>query len=315
MTDRTWLVLNPVSGGGRAQALWLRYESVLREAIGPLEFHPTRRAGHGFELARAAAAAGVRTVYVLGGDGIFSEVISGLVESEADVDVALLPGGSGSDLARGLGLPPDLPAALQLARETQARATDVGRLRLRRPDGGEAALAFANVASCGLSAYVDRAVNASNKPLGGRVAYAQATLGAFWRFADGPVRVEVDDELVHQGEAWLVAVCNGRYFGAGMCIAPQALADDGLLDVVVLERRGALASLASSWRIYGGRHLGRPGVRAFRGRRALVEPLDGARPMGLDVDGETPGMIPAEFECLAGAVRIHRPPQPKAQPA
>jgi diacylglycerol kinase (ATP) len=104
-------------------------------------------------------------------------------------------------------------------------------------------------------------------------------------------------------------VANGRYFGGGMLIAPEASVDDGLFEVVLIADLGVRRSLAGLPRLYKGRHLGRPGITALRGRVVTVTPLE-QRPVLFDVEGEQVGRAPATLTCLPRALRLCAPFHP-----
>jgi diacylglycerol kinase family enzyme len=155
-----------------------------------------------------------------------------------------------------------------------------------------------------MSGLVDRLVAEAPKWAGGTAAYLLATVRAQARNRNRGVRLRIDDGSARETEIVNVAVANGRFFGGGMEIAPTARIDDGLLDVVGLERLGLVAQLALAPALYGGRILGRGGVTHERARRLVAEAIDGRGPVLIDIDGEAPGALPATFEIRPGAVLL-----------
>jgi diacylglycerol kinase family enzyme len=115
--------------------------------------------------------------------------------------------------------------------------------------------------------------------------------------------VSIDDGAFEELSVLNLAVANGRYFGGGMHIAPTARVDDGLFDVVAIERAGTLGNLALTRHLYGDSLLGQSGVRHWRGRTIVAEPLVD-EPVLLDVDGEAPGRLPARLTIRSGVVRL-----------
>jgi diacylglycerol kinase family enzyme len=102
----------------------------------------------------------------------------------------------------------------------------------------------------------------------------------------------------------LAAVGNGRFFGGGMKICPEALLDDGLFDLVTVGNLGRAGVMANIHRIYSGNHLTMKEVQGTRLRRLKVAPTDREAKIPLEIDGETPGHLPASFELLPGALRV-----------
>jgi diacylglycerol kinase family enzyme len=114
----------------------------------------------------------------------------------------------------------------------------------------------------------------------------------------------VDDRAPEEHVITNVAVANGRYFGGGMHVAPEAVIDDGLLDVVTIESMPLLTQGRMMRRMYDGTLLSVPGVGHQRGRRVVAESVDPNEHVLLDIDGEAPGRLPATFELHPGALRL-----------
>lgn len=293
----TIVFVNPAAGGGRAGRSWHKLgmaEPSLDEALVIL----AQDAADGLAQLDQGLAAGARRVIVVGGDGTAHLVAGRLLERGlgADVGLGLVPAGTGSDLARTLGLPRTLLTALRRALAAPARAIDV--LRLRTASGTTRYVV--NIASAGVSGAVDEVVNAI--PDRGRLTYLRATLGALAGYRPAPCRVEVDGEPFYEGVFFVLAVANGRTFGKGMPIAPEARLDDGLADVVLIP---PVPLWQLPWRLpqfLAGRHLGLPIVRFCRARHVRLEPLGPMPPF--DLDGETLPCESAELELLPSALRI-----------
>jgi YegS/Rv2252/BmrU family lipid kinase len=260
-------------------------------------------------LVRSLVADKVPLIASMGGDGTFHDVLNGLLGHDGTVLSAdgtafvLLPAGTGGDLAaRTLRMPSEPEAvAAWLARATP-RTFDLGRLEHLGPDGSTQTRLFVNIASFGISGRVDRLVAEGPRWLGGKLAYFYGSLRATLGWRHQPVTVRVDGELLYQGPVLTVAVCNGRSFGGGMLIAPDARPDDGMFDVVVLGDLTFGQQTLLSGKLYQGRHLGEKGVTHGRGR--VVEVTTEHPSVLLDVDGETPGRVPGTFTVLPGAVRV-----------
>ena len=173
MGRETLIILNPASRSGRAARLWPRIASRVRDAIGPAQVEETRAPRDAERLAAEAAAGGVERILVAGGDGTLSEVANGLLQAGlADrAHLGLLPFGTGGDLARGLGVPPRLEAALEVVVRGRVRRIDAGRLEYSDRQGQKDCRYFLNVASFGISGLVDELVNQAPKHLGGTLSF------------------------------------------------------------------------------------------------------------------------------------------------
>ncbi len=306
----TLVIVNPASAGGRTGREWPRVQRCLVDA--GVEFEPriTSAADDATRLTREALREGFARVVAVGGDGTLNEVVNGFFDPETREAInpravlGMLPSGTGGDFRKTAGIPVAHAAACALLARGDVRTVDAGRVDYHG-GGAPAPRWFVNIADCGLGGDVVRRVNQSRKSRGGTVTFLYHSLAALLTFGSRMVRVEVDGERI-EGPLQSVVVANGRYFGGGMLIAPEASLEDGLFDVVLCADLGMRRSLTGLPSLYRGRHIGRPGITLRRGRVVTVSPLE-QRPVLFDVEGEQVGRAPATLTCLPGALRLCAP--------
>jgi diacylglycerol kinase (ATP) len=274
------------TGSAAWAALPLALEA-LRSRFGRLPVHAVGEPGEAERLA-AELAGRCDPLVVLGGDGTVHEVVNGLPpDPEADgPTVAVLPGGTGNDLARGLGLPADPVAAARALAAGAPHRLDLLDCGARRAANGVNA-GFAAAATERLSAMAKRAL--------GPLAYVAGGLLAGLAPPTWPARVEVDGRVV-EGEALAVVIGNGGSFGGGRRLLPDADPADGLLDVLVVPAGHSKARLARGL----ARHR-LEGLPRMRGPVATV-----ATPMPCRLDGE-PAATPVRVSVLPAAWRVLLP--------
>jgi len=298
------VIVNPRSGGGLSQRRWAGLVGPLTDGIGPFDVRFTESKGDGRRIAREETAAGRGLIVAMGGDGTVSEVADGILAAGGKSELGIIPRGTGGDFRRTLDLAKDLAKAARHVREAPARAIDAGRVSFVADDGSQASRHFVNVVSFGFSSDVARRANESSKRLGGRVAFLSATVRSLVSYDNVDVIVSLDDQPERRMSVLLAAVGNGRFFGGGMKICPEALLDDGFFHLVTVGNLGRTGVMANIHRIYSGHHLTMKEVQGTRVRRMRVAPADREAKIPLEVDGETPGHLPASFEILPGALRI-----------
>jgi diacylglycerol kinase (ATP) len=301
------VLLNPKAAGGSAAQKVPEIRAALRRFGLEHDVVETRSAGHAPELVRQARADGVKCILVVGGDGTLNGVSQGYLDDRgeplAGPDLGLIPAGTGGDFRRTFGLDGDIGRAVQRFRDSEPRPVDLGILRVTDLQGAERTWAFVNITSFGIGGLTDRIVNDSPKWMGGRAAFFLGTFRAMFAYRNAPVRVTIDGKPWFEGPILNVALANGRFFGGGMKIAPEADPSDGLFDVVALRDLTRLEGVALSSKIYRGAHLGQPKVESTRGAVVEATPTSRGADVLIDMDGETPGRLPLSARVARGALR------------
>jgi diacylglycerol kinase (ATP) len=306
--SRTLLVVNPASRSGATERGFAGIERRLRDALGEYDLAWTKAPRDAVRIAREAATAGYERLLVGGGDGTASEIATGLLGAGRNEDVTLgfLPLGTGGDLLRTLGIPRSLGGALEILRAGNVREIDAGRLDYTDDAGQRARTFFANETSAGLAGLVARLVTRATKSLGPTGSFLLGTLRGLARYQPHAARVRVDGELAHEGPLVLATASNGRYFGGGMYVAPNASLTDGLLHAVIIPGMSKPELLLRLPSLYTGKHLAAPGVRELRGRVVEVEPL-ASEAHRFECDGEALGSSPLRAEIVPRALRVIAP--------
>jgi YegS/Rv2252/BmrU family lipid kinase len=296
---RVAFLVNPASANGSTGKRWpelRRRAEELGLAGDPLL---SERPGQLTELARAAAGTHDLLV-VVGGDGTVNEVVNGI--AGLDAELAVVPAGTGQDFGKTHGIPSGFDEAVRVALGGTARPVDLGRASFRN-DGAETERFFANVGSAGMSGAVARRANSMSKRLGGRATFFYSLVREFVAWKNTEVTVTLDGDE-RRGAMHDVIVANGRWHGGGMKLAPDASADDGLFDVVLIGDVTKLDFVTTAPKLYSGRHVGHPRVEVLRSPTVEV---DAARPLPIELEGETVGTTPARFEIVPGALRVRVP--------
>lgn len=301
------VVVNPASAGGRTGHRWPAIASRL-EAAG-LEFDAafTTRPLEATDLARRGVREGRDLVVAAGGDGTISEVAAGFFEGGRPLDtgarLGLLPTGTGGDFRRTFGIAAAVDEAARTLRHGVPRRIDAGRVTFTNHSGERQTLPFVNIADAGYGGEVVHRVNSG--PKFGPATFMIAALTGLLTFRNAPVVVDIDGAR-HELKAQQVVVANCQYFGGGMRMAPMADPSDGFLDVILVGDVNFLESVRGLREVGRGTHL-RSGNTKWSLHRARRVEVGSTVPVRLDVDGEQPGMLPATFEVIPGALNLMTP--------
>ena len=283
---------------------WASYAGAIRTHFGPFECDFTKAPGHAMKLAEDQAKKGRDLIVAVGGDGTVSEVANGILKVNSETALGLLPGGSGGDFRRSLKIPRGIVEASKHLKNAEEHLMDAGRVTYTNHEGKEHARFFVNTASFGMSGIVASRANRSRKFLGGTLTYATATMRTVMNFEAPEISLQVDDQAPRRMKIIIVCVANGPSFGGGMRIAPDAKLNDGFFDVVIAGDIHAIELLLKSYRLYSGTHLSMEKMAVLQGRTIRALPVDEKNTILLEVDGETPGRLPATMELLPRILRV-----------
>lgn len=299
---RWFIIVNPVSGAGRARRRWPRLAAALDRHGVTHDSAITAGAGHAIQLAQQAIASGHRRLLALGGDGSFNELVNGLLAQDevplAELLVSVAPLGTGNDWAHAMQVPDEperLAAAMAIGR---SRRVDLGIAETTATAGVAARRqAFHNVAGAGLDAEVLR-----HTPRGGprTLAYLIGLTRVLTRYRAPRFEVTADDRL-RSGRYWIALAAIGPYCGGGIRLAPDAQADDGFFDLVTIEPMSIAAAIRRLPRLFNGRLAGDRAVHVSRCRSATIraEP-----PCGVEIDGQDFGSTPVKLTLHPGALNV-----------
>ena len=306
----TFVIFNPASGHGRGARRIPLYRELLDRHLGSYEWASTTAPGEEAELADRALAGGARLVVAVGGDGTWSQVADRVVAcGRSDVVLGLLASGTGNDFARSLGLSYDDPGhAVAALAAGRTRRIDVGRVASEwrpcaRPDTADSEpwrdtpRHFLNLVGFGFDVAVIDATRRA-RFLKGELLYKATALQQLFFFRSPHLHLSDDGGWSTEGRHLILTVSNGRIFGGGFRIAPDADLADGRLDACAIADASPLGRARLFHMAGKGRHVGVRGV-GMRQHEAFTVRVDG--PLRYEVDGDV-------LQSRTGEVRLEAVP-------
>lgn len=274
------IVLNPRARRAPSERALARAAAPLVAAEWRVELRSTAARGHAVELAAQAARGGADVVIACGGDGTVNEVVNGLAAGGGGAALAVAPAGTADVWAREAGVPRDLRRALALLPAARLARVDLGVANGRR---------FLLMCGAGVDAEVVRRVDGRYRAKRwlGRAAYGGVALALAARWPAVRALVTVDGERM-QRELLLAVAGNTRLYGGVARLTPDALVDDGALDLLLVGSAGARERLRLVVRALRGRLQEQAGVER---RRAVAVTIEPERPLWWQVDGEVGGEV------------------------
>ena len=293
--SRARVILNPSSGRERGPDAIEVVSTALRRVYSDVEMSVTTGDGDAERAAAVAVDDGCEALFIAGGDGTLNEAMNGLASAGAldRIAVGVIPFGTGNDFAAALGIPIETEKALDVLLERRELRVDLGEVNGR---------VFVNTSGGGFIAEVSVAVTPQLKTIAGRLAYLIGGAQALMEFEPVGVTIVMEPGGRRlERDAYTFAVCNSRLIGGGRLIAPEAVIDDGLLDVCLIEAMSAVEFVALARKVADGEHTADP--RVFYTQAAAVR-IDMNREVKVNTDGEVFTGRRCDYRVLPRAARF-----------
>lgn len=286
------VICNPTAGNGRGLKIGRAVDETLLKRGIEHTFSLTECPGHATALAKDAASAGAQTILAVGGDGTVLETARGIVGTQTALGV--IPAGTGNDFIKTIKTPRDPMAALDAALRDTPKKTDIVRLNERM---------FLNEAGTGFDVMVLDYAARAKKYCRGLLPYLYGVLCTIFHFSNVNITYSLDDGTPVTRDVLVLGAGNGRYIGGGIPIAPEAVPDDGLLDVVVLGGMKKSKMLRVLLPLLKGKVLSFAETQFIRAKHLILS----GKNMRLNIDGEVCPMDRADISILPGALLVRRP--------
>jgi diacylglycerol kinase (ATP) len=307
MSLKTQVIVNPESNKGRTRKKWTQIKEALYAFLKEFKYVFTEKPSQATEISRAAIREGSELIVGVGGDGTINEIANGFFDGNLLINpntvMGIVPSGTGCDFTRSLHIPTNLKNALQVITQAPSPTIDIGRAIFQTHLGSFAERYFLNVADFGFGGEVIDRMN-QNRAKRKAASYLKSTLATFFHYKNKQIKLKIDGEEIPKGEYLIGAISNGRIFGKGMKIAPNAQLDDGLFDIILVKGMKVMEFLRNVWRIYAGIHLSHPKIVFIQGKKIEAIPEDPDEVILIEIDGEQVGKLPATFEIVPKSISV-----------
>jgi YegS/Rv2252/BmrU family lipid kinase len=300
-----WMVIvNPNAGNGKGKKDWGKISSNLkRYGINYKELF-TEKKGHAIELSKKVVETGFRKILSVGGDGTLNEIVNGVFNQTAcstkDITIGSIPVGTGNDWGRMFGIPLDYEGAIKIIKEAKLMLHDIGVISFF--NGSEKGKRyFINIAGLGFESVVVKRTNAQKeKGRSGKAIYFYNLLMSLLSYKNTKAEIVIDG-IKSQANIFSINVGNGRYCGGGMRQTPDAIPNDGILDVTVIKEMGKLEIILNLNKLYTGTILDHPKIDGYTCKNLLAS---SEKILFAEADGEHLGHTPVEFNIIPSAINI-----------
>jgi YegS/Rv2252/BmrU family lipid kinase len=300
-----WLIIvNPNAGNGKGKKDWSRISEHLKNEGLSFIVKFTEKKGHAIDFTIEGIKDGYRKIITVGGDGTLNEVVNGVFLNKVcpttDISLALIPVGTGNDWGRMFGIPLDYKKAISIIGENKLMLHDVGLVSYFDKSVKKERY-FINIAGLGFeSAVVKRTNHQKDMGHGGKLIYFYSLLMSLLSYKNTKAEIIIDGEKIIS-DVFSINVGNGKYCGGGMRQTPNALPDDGLLDVTVINGIGKFEIIRNLKILYDGTILSHPKIDGYKCKNLKVS-SDSV--LYAEADGESLGNTPAEFSIIPAGINI-----------
>lgn len=304
--DVKWfVVVNPIAGSGKGLDDYPLISKLLRDNGICCEAVFTEHKWHATELTVSAVEQGYRHIIVVGGDGTLHEVVNGVFIQKhvapTDVTIAVIAVGTGNDWIRMYGIPKRYAEAIRALKEGYTFLQDVSEVEYEEAHYRQTRY-MANVAGLGFDAEVIRHYqHRKAKGRTGKAAYLWSMLQTFFKHKSAGVKIWIDDKLISNSFLFSIAIGVCKYNGGGIQQLPNAVSDDGLLDITMIRPVHWWHVVFRIRRLFNGTIYSIGHVTHTQGRKVRIESSPDSR---LEIDGELFGVTPVEFRVRHREVRV-----------
>lgn len=291
--DKPYFIVNPVSGAGRAAAMFEQVRAELDAAQIEYGFDYTTAPNHATELAKAALSSGCKLIAAVGGDGTTNEVAAAVIGTDAVL--AVLPFGTGNDFSKVVPVAKDVEGVVETFKNGIVKNADAGQVN-GRP--------FINIAGFGFDVDVLRAADQYKKRFNGLMPYLLGIIKALSHLKAMELCIEHDGEI-KVVNAMIFTVGNGQYFGGGMRAVPMASPFDGYFDICYVDKINKLSFLTLLPGFMKGKHFKHTNIVHHIHTKEISVKCTGK--YTLELDGELDLSTPARFKVLPGALKLLLP--------
>ena len=297
-------IVNPNAGNGKGKKDWERISGLFQKNGILPEVIFTEKKGDAIEFTKKAIAGGFRKFISVGGDGTLNEIVNGVFTqdycSAKEIILGMIPVGTGNDWGRMFGIPLVYEGSVKVIKECKLMSHDIGVVSYYCGSVKEKRY-FLNIAGLGFEAVVVRKTNKQkDKGRSNKAIYFYSLLMSLISYKNTKADIIIDGKK-SSCNVFSISVGNGKYCGGGMRQTPDALPDDGLLDITVIKEMGRIEIIRSLKILYDGTILSHPKVDGYRSDNLQV---NSETLLYAEADGESLGHTPVEFSIIPGTLNI-----------
>lgn len=301
---KTKFIVNPMAASGRAGKKWPYIETLVRlHFSGTIDIESTQYPLHAESICRVAINEGYNRIIAVGGDGTLNEAVNGFFEKDKIINESTTFGiiqvGTGADFTRNFNIPKKIEEQIERLGNAKPQKIDVGYAEFNDLNGKESHRVFLNILDFGMGGATVEYINKRFKKLGGWLSFQIGILRTLIVYKNKIMHYTIDGDTEGSKKLVNFVVANGKYFGSGLRVAPDAEINDGIFDIIFIGDFGRLEAVRNLPKLRRGMHLQHKKVECRQGREISAYSDE---TVFIDMDGEMVGVLPIKIKILPGAL-------------
>jgi diacylglycerol kinase (ATP) len=298
------VLVNPNAGGRTGERDWDKISELLKNA-GVSFYHKfTEHKNHAVDLVKSHIEKGFRKIIVVGGDGTMNEVVHGIFNQNLcqtnEITLGIIPVGTGNDWCRTFNISSNYSLAIRIIKDNKTTLQDIGHVTYY-DSTVKSKRYFSNVAGIGFDAFVAKRVNKKREYKDiGKLEYFRTLLTSLLKTKFIRYKIMLDDSKFDD-EVFSMSIGIGKFNGGGIMQLPNAITDDGLLDITIIKRVSKFTIIMLLRKLYDGTFIKNKRVHVFQAKKVKIETES---PVYLETDGESLGHSPFEFGIEPRSLRV-----------
>jgi YegS/Rv2252/BmrU family lipid kinase len=300
------IIVNPNAGAGKGRADWPLIKSLLEKEALDFKYFLTEKPEDAIKLCADNISEQYKKIVAVGGDGTINEVVNGIFLQDKiptnEIVLSAILVGTGNDWGKMFNIPKDYMEAIKLIKEEKTFEQDVGIVSFFNADKKKCRY-FINAAGLGFDALVAKTTNKQKEEgKSSTFSYMSALIKSLFRYKPLPVKINIEEKGdFHNGKLFTLSIGIGKYTGGGMKQTPDAEANDGLFDLMMVEKIAKGKIIRKISKLYNGKINSLKEVKTLKTSKLVVE---SDSKLLIEIDGESVGHGPFEFDLIQKALNI-----------
>ncbi|MCK4835217.1 MAG: diacylglycerol kinase family lipid kinase [Candidatus Aminicenantes bacterium] len=305
--NKVHVIVNPFSARGKTEKRWGKIKEIVKYYFKEYKYIFTEKPKQATKIVRKLLMEGFDLIIGVGGDGTLNEITNGFFQQHSfdtineDASIGIIPSGTGSDFIRFLKIPREFEKSVELIKKSKTKKIDVGKITFNPESRDKKCQFFINIADFGLGAEVIKKLANIPSIKRGPLVYYKGLLLTLKNYKSKLVKIKMDESQEIEGKFLIGAIANGRIFGGGMMIAPNAEPDDGFFDLVLVEDMKKLEIIYNIPHLYRGTIAKNPKVFIHRVKKIEISSDE---IVNIEYDGEIGRTLPATFEIIEKKIKL-----------